>query len=214
MEIEAKYRAVEAIEPEQVEAVALAPYNVGPRVFHDLHDTLLDTEERALAGHRYALRVRRDGAAIFLTLKGPKRQEGSTTWRPEWEVALDGGDPDDPATWPPDFEARVRAMSGGAPLYPLFQVQNRRHTWEVTRAGVPVAEIALDRGTIRAGDLEEAMHELEVELKGGDEAELAAIVARLTAALPLTPETRGKAQRGFALLARATDDGRPTTDDR
>ncbi|MDQ4078794.1 MAG: CYTH domain-containing protein [Chloroflexota bacterium] len=202
MEVEAKYRAVEAINPEDIEALDLAPYTLGPREFHDLHDTLLDTAERDIGRYQYALRVRRDGEKVFLTLKGPKIRQGNTTWRPEWEEALDNGDPDDVTSWPPIFQEQVRLMSDGKSLLPQLHVRNRRYTWMLYRQGAQVAEIALDRGTIHAGEAEEPMHELEVELKGGDEADLNAIVAMLRSALPLVTETRGKAERGFALLAK------------
>ncbi len=91
MEIEAKYRAVKRIKAGQVEAVDLGPYTLGPRIKHNLRDTLLDTDDLAISLQQYALRVRRDGALSFVTLKGPAIVEGGTHKREEWEVLVVGG---------------------------------------------------------------------------------------------------------------------------
>jgi inorganic triphosphatase YgiF len=199
-EIEAKYRCTERIAPEQVERVALAPYQLGQRAFHPLRDSLLDTPDRALRRQNHTLRLRKDGARLFLTLKGARVSQGDTDIRPEWELEITEAVADNPDAWPAEIRERVRSLAGEAPLRVLFHVYNDRTTWDVYRDGKIVAEIALDRGTIHAGALEEAMHELEVEAKKGDREDIAAIVAPLVAALPLVPESRGKAARGFALL--------------
>ena len=200
MEIEAKYRALQRITAQQVEALDFTPYRRGPRVTHDLYDTLLDTSTLTIKRHRHRLRVRRDGDQYILALKGPVTQIGDLRLREEWEVLL-GDDPYSAHTWPEEIRSRVRAFIGDAPLQEIIHVHNHRRTWDLYCGEKQVAELALDEGMIEAGGRVEAMHEVEVELKDeGSEQDIIAIVRILIAHLPLAPESRGKAKRGFALL--------------
>lgn len=202
MEIEAKYRAVKRIKAGQVEAVDLGSYTLGPRIKHNLRDTLLDTDDLAISLQQYALRIRRDGAQSFVTLKGPALVEGGTHKREEWEVLLDDGADTDLTTWPADIQERVQKLIKQKPLQPLIEIRNRRRSWDIFREEQRVGELVLDRGTIRAGKKKEQMHEIEVELKDeGTEEDLAAIVALLSATLPLEAEPRSKSKRGLALLS-------------
>lgn len=201
MEREAKYRITKPVKAKRIEALDLAPYALDARITHDLRDTVLDTAGRALARGRHTLRVRRDGGQTLLTLKAPGQVDGAIHSREEIEVPIAAELRDTPERWPEPIAGPLRALVGDEPLAPLFQVRNRRRSWNVLRDGRRVAEIALDRGRIEAGGRHVAFHELEIELKddGGDE-DLAAIVDRLLAALPLEPEPASKSARGMALL--------------
>jgi inorganic triphosphatase YgiF len=201
MEIEAKYRATKPIEAADIEALDFSPYTLGPRVEHDLRDSLLDTPERELARRRYALRVRQDGAEIVLTLKAPAETEGGIHRREEWEEPLPGSTLYGPATWPESIRFRLRDLIGEKPLQEILRVRNHRRTWDVLREGRRVGELALDKGTIEADDAWLPLHEIEFELKGGGQQEDMDHVTRLlTANLPLEPEPQSKQQRGLALL--------------
>jgi triphosphatase len=200
MEREAKYRATKRIRPTEIEALDLAPYSLGERQTADLRDTILDTADRRLSQARYGLRVRHDGEQLLLTLKSPGTVSGAVHSRPEIEEPITGRVRDDRTQWPDSIAAPVAELIGDAELAPLIEVRNRRRTWYVTRDGVNLAEIALDRGTISADGRSMPFHEIEIELKGeGSDSDLSAIEARLTAGLPLAPETRSKMQRGLQL---------------
>lgn len=201
MEIEAKYRATKPIEPADIEALDFSPYILGPRVEHDLRDSLLDTPERELAARRYALRVRQDGVEVVLTLKAPAETEGGIHRRQEWEEPLPGSAPYDTATWPESIRLRVRELIGEKSLQEILRVRNHRRTWDVLRDGQRVGELALDKGTIEAHDSWLPLHEIEFELKdGGQQEEMDHVTRVLTANLPLEPEPQSKQQRGLALL--------------
>jgi triphosphatase len=200
MEREAKYRATKRIKPKEIEALDLAPYALGERQTADLRDTILDTADRRLSQARYGLRVRHDGEQLLLTLKSPGTVSGAVHSRPEIEEPITGRVRDDRTQWPDSIAAPVAELIGDAELAPLIEVRNRRRTWYVTRDGVNLAEIALDRGTISADGRSMPFHEIEIELKGeGSESDLSALEARLTAGLPLAPEARSKMQRGLQL---------------
>lgn len=200
MEVEAKYRIEGRVRAAEVEALDFAPYRLGPRVVRRLHDTLLDTDALTLLRLRYALRVRHDGDDHVLTLKSPSTLVGDTHQRQEWEAILHD-DPFLPASWPDHLRRRVQSLVGEAVVRPVMILRNHRRTWDLFLDGERVAELALDNGTIRAGKAQAPMHEIEVEAKEeGTMSDLAAIVAILTAHLPLVVEPRSKSERGMALL--------------
>ena len=204
MEIEVKYQALEKITAEQIENLDFSPYTRGPRVIHPLYDTLLDTHDLTIKKQRHRLRVRRDGEQYILALKGPVTQVGELSVREEYELLLTSDDPYSVATWPEEIRSRVHALIGDTPLHGLVQVYNHRRAWNIYQAGQQVAEIVLDEGSIEAGGLQEAMHEVEVELKeGGNEQDAATISAILLTHLPIKPSSEGKAKRGYSLLKRS-----------
>lgn len=200
MEIEAKYRPLMEVTAKQLEGLDLGAYKLAKRVKHEIHDTLFDTESLAIIEQKHALRVRRDGEQFILTLKGPNKTEGGTHRREEWEVIL-SNENHAPEDWPQQIRQRVHALVGEGALQEIGTIDNSRRTWDIYRKKKCVAELALDKGMIRANDLELPMHEIEVELKKkGKEQDLAAIVEFLKRQLPMVPESRSKSQRGLALI--------------
>jgi CHAD domain-containing protein len=204
MEIEAKYRIVAALGPAALEQVDLAPYRLVYGGEHALHDEVVDTAARALTGGGFALRRRRDGARLLITLKGPGEVDGAVHRREEIEVEADA-DALARGEWPEPVWTRVGDLVGEGTLETLVSVDNQRRVWRIEREGAELGELALDEGTIRAGGREQPFRELEVELKGdGTARDLEQITARLVAELPLTPEPQSKFGRGLALLQAST----------
>lgn len=204
MEIEVKYQALQKITAEQIEALDFAPYTRGARIMHPLYDTLLDTSDLAIKKQRHRLRVRRDGEQYILTLKGPVTQVGELSVREEHEIAFTSNTPYSIDSWPEEIRNRVLTFIGDTPLEALIHVHNNRRAWNIYQAEQHVAEIVLDEGTIEAGGLQEAMHEIEVELKeDGNEEDASAICAILLAHLPIKPSSKGKSKRGFNLLKKS-----------
>ena len=65
--------------------------------------------------------------------------------------------------------------------------------------------VALDRGAVHSGGLEEPISEVELELSGGGTAsDLESLAKRLAERVSLTPANLSKAQRGYLLLARSS----------
>lgn len=205
MEIEAKYAIVGPLAPADLEALKLEPYRLRPATIRVQQDVILDTAGRAITGSRHGLRLRHIEGNVIATLKGGGQVTDGIHEREELEVELGAVPPDlelDAARWPSPLRERVASLIGAAPLLPLFEIEVRRQTWNVERAGEIIGELALDRGTITANGRSEAIWELEVEVKGaGSRADLEKIGEQLRAHLPLQPATRTKLQRGLALLA-------------
>jgi inorganic triphosphatase YgiF len=202
METELKFRVLGNLKASTLERIDWRPFTLGECEVHPLRDVILDTPDRSLTGHMHALRVRRDGEAVYMTLKGPPEGEpdAGRHRRDEWEEQLSEDAIDDRARWPESIRERVAELIGEQPLEPIVEVRHDRQAWHVRLAGRLVAELALDEGEIRAGTKAQALHELEVELKGdGTEQELDELARRLQQAVPLAPEPRTKLERGLRL---------------
>ncbi|HEX8997964.1 MAG TPA: CHAD domain-containing protein [Ktedonobacterales bacterium] len=204
MEVEAKFAIHGAMDPQQVSSLTLAPYTLRATGVEQHSDLLLDTSSRAITGALRALRIRTIGEKRILTLKGPNQGAEGVHEREELEASLTGPLSFDPKDWPPEIGEQVAALIGGEPLTPLLRVRVERRLWSVRRSGREIGELALDTGKILAAGRSEPLHELELELKGtGARSDLDALSARLREALPLTPESRSKLERGLALLRHA-----------
>lgn len=194
MEIELKL----ALDARHAAALARQPELAGcPRKRQALHSEYFDTPDFALMRRGIALRLRRVGHHRVQTLKAETGQVGALTRRPEWEVAVAGARPDF-AVLPREALELLHGIDL-AGIVPVFVTEFRRVTWQVPLADGGAAEVALDRGEIRAGEVRAPLSELEIELKSGDEAGLFTLADGLLRRLPLRVEPRGKAQRGYLL---------------
>lgn len=197
MEIEAKYRLTAPVTAEQIEALDWTPYQLGPRSTVDQRDTFFDTPDRAISRTMHAVRLREGGTTPVVTLKGPGTVEAGVHSREEIEQPTDDRAP---TGWPSEIRARLDRLIGAQTIQPLLEVHNLRRTWPLLRDGAAIGEVALDHGTIRAGERHEPMHELEIELKGGARSDLDQLSGVVLSQLPAQTEDRSKFHRGFALL--------------
>lgn len=194
-EIELKFQVPAARADALERAVATANATSVP-----LRATYFDTEDRRLAAAGLALRVRKEGRRWVQTLKGA----GDGLWqRLEHEVPRQfaaGAQPlADPALHDhtPAGDA-LRAALGDGVLLPIYGTEVTR-TRRLLRGKGCVAELALDRGALRAGDRRWPLCELELELKSGDAAALVELAARWVQRFGLTLDVRTKAERGERL---------------
>ena len=107
-----------------------------------------------------------------------------------------------PDQWPPGpARALVLRLAGGRPLEPLFELRQTRVLRPVRRERRLIAELSLDRVRVFASGAERSFHEVEVELKGGADDDMAALAAALRDRWHLTPQPDSKYARARALLA-------------
>ncbi len=197
MEIEAKLTLNAPTDAAQIEALDWTPYQLGTGHEVQQHDTFFDTPELALSRTRHAVRLRQGGTTTVVTLKGPGKVEGGVHEREELELPTAGNTPEQ---WPSAIQTRLQQLIGTQSMQPLLEVRNHRRTWPLLQGTRTIGEVALDEGSIVAAGREEPMHELEIELKGGNLDDLTMLIGMLRQQLPAEPEDRSKFARGLALL--------------
>jgi adenylate cyclase len=164
-----------------------------------LFNIYYDTPELALRNRGVALRQRRQGGRWLQTVKCAGETAGGLSARPEWEYPaargrFDFGGIDDAAlrAWLASDDILPR-------LRPVFETRFRRDARLVAAANGATVEVALDRGSITAGERQVPICELEMELDGGGVGVLFELAAQVAADMPLRPEPQSKADRGYRL---------------
>lgn len=184
---------------------AVAGRAPAPRV--RLQAAYQDTADRALAGARLALRLRREGRQWVQTLKGATDDgmtrlehnvpRGSVAAMPAIDPALHAGTPAG------DRLAAVLAATPGAALQTLYRTDIRRRSRALLVRGQPASrvELAFDSGRIVAGGASVEVCELEIELLLGSPRAVLATARAWVPRFGLWIDLRSKAERGD-LLAR------------
>lgn len=168
----------------------------------ELFNQYYDTPARDLARAKVALRIRRDGDAFIQTLKSRGQSVAGLSERNEFDWYLDRAELDpsklDDSCWPAALAELDKSL-----LQPLFSTDFVRQradiAWGRGKAKV-VIEAALDLGKVIAGEGEEEICELELELRQGEPAALLELAAELAADLALMPCDISKAERGYRLF--------------
>jgi triphosphatase len=158
-----------------------------------LHAVYFDTPSHALRDGAFSLRVRRKGETYVQTLK--HRPSGGLFERDEWETQVPGPDLDLSAIAGTPAQAAI----GDASLAPAFtvEVERRVHLWI---HGETRVEVSFDTGLIVAGDRQEPVAEMELELLSGPPQALFDLARDLLAKAQLTLSFESKAERGYRLV--------------
>lgn len=158
--------------------------------------TYFDTPDQDLRKAGYCLRVRREGDAHVQTVKAEGAASAGLFVRPEWERPVADNAPvidrHDPV-------ATVLGADALDALAPAFTTDVTRRV-RVLREEESIIHCALDTGTVRSGDREAPLGEIELELEAGDPATLFAMARRLNDAAPLRLGMLTKSERGYRLL--------------
>lgn len=164
--------------------------------------TYYDPPDLALAEAALTLRVRQSGERMTQTLKSGSDGSGAATRRGEWEWPVE--------TDRPEFELLLQTPAGERldpglawKLEPVFVTDVHRTIRILHLEDGATVEVAVDEGSIRAGDAEEALRELELELKlkAGPIGPLYQLALDLHSQLPLQIGSEPKAARGYRLRA-------------
>ena len=175
-----------------LEALRAEPFPLEKSQTAQLHAIYFDTPGHALRDGGFSLRVRRKGDTYIQTLK--HRAAGGLFERDEWESEVAGPDLDLTAL----AGTPVLALVGEAPLAACFtvEVERRVHIWSHGRTRV---EVSFDTGLIVAGERQEPVAEMELELMSGRPQALFSLARDLQAKASLTLSFESKAQRGYRL---------------
>jgi triphosphatase len=168
----------------------------------ELFNQYFDTPARDLAKAKIALRIRRDGEVFIQTLKTRGQSVAGLSERNEYDWNLQSAELDlsklDDSCWPAALAELDKHQ-----LVPIFTTDFIREKAEIAwgrgKAKV-VIEAALDLGKVIAGEGEEEICELELELRQGEPNALLELAAELAADLALMPCDISKAERGYRLF--------------
>jgi triphosphatase len=197
-EMEIKFRADNAAFQKLLSSPVLKGAAVSPP--KDLVSTYFDTAEKHLQAQGLALRVRKTGrAAPVMTLKWDGPAAAGPFSRGEVEVRCPGGVPDIQLLGP-DAAKRVTDVTGDLPLAPAFATRVKRRTVTL-RHGHSELEIALDDGSIVAGEARSPLAEVEVELKSGNMHDLLAGAAVLSREAALRLDFEAKSAKGYRIAS-------------
>jgi inorganic triphosphatase YgiF len=164
-------------------------------VVRRLDTVYYDTPDRALSRQRSTLRVRRSGGRYVQTLK--LAQPGAAPFvRQTWQSPVDSSAPD--LTRLPSDVIAMLGQPAQDGLAPVFTTKLRRHVQRLAFDGAEV-EIAFDEGTVEAGEHQQPVVEIELELKLGDSSALYDVGMQLLDVAPLQLSTFGKTDRGYAM---------------
>lgn len=178
-----------------------------PRQEKWLTNIYFDTPEQALRQQRSALRLRHvadkpAGHGKWLqTFKTAGTSQGGLSQRGEWETPVAGRALDLNALEETPFHALLADDTPAASLAPCFETHCHRTTWLVRKRDGSTIEVALDIGRIIAGQQQEPMLELELELLTGPVDALFELAQSLARHIAVLPSDASKAERGYALAA-------------
>lgn len=205
-EVEARFRASG---PGPLAALAvidrLGPAELGPAAPSSEVDVYLDTVDGALAGARWACRLRTRDGRVTLSLKGPP-DPAAGGWlhrRPETEGPAN--EARDPASWPPSAARDLlERLTAGAPLIERFVLHQQRVERSVTSGAGHIGTLSLDTVDVEHdGAVVGRLHVVELELIAGteDETVLHPLAGEIERIEGLAPEPRTKLERALALIA-------------
>jgi triphosphatase len=171
----------------------------------ELANIYFDTPNLVLANSKSALRLRHTPDGWLQTFKTVGNAKDGLHSRHEWEMPVAGEKLEiDALLRQCDEPTAAEALRQAAPqLIELFRTNFTRTLWNVELDGSEV-EAAIDQGDVIAevnGEIRRApISEVELELKGGDEAALHALAKKLGKQVEgLAPDNISKAQRGYQL---------------
>lgn len=167
--------------------------DVTPKIIH-LQATYFDTSDQRLKKSKVALRIREENGVLIQAIKTAGQSSGGLHQRREWEFEVAYNSPD--LTQLPD---EVKDLFQHQTLEAVFTTEFKRTQWLIKDEEDSLIEVCLDEGDICCGKLKEPISEIELELKRGDIATIYKIASKLQSIIPLIPENKSKAARGYQL---------------
>lgn len=165
----------------------------------DLGNTYFDTPDNWLRQHDIGLRIRRYDDVFVQTVKTAGRVVAGLHQRPEYNATHTSNDPD-LTLHPDDIWPTGKTMGTlQSELVPLFSTDYTREQWLVSMADGSQIEVAFDQGLVLAGDQQEPICEVELELKSGQTDALFTLARTLSESGGMRLGNLSKAARGYRL---------------
>jgi len=133
----------------------------------ELGNTYFDTPDNWLRQHDIGLRIRRFDDVYVQTVKTAGRVVAGLHQRPEYNAEHTGNEPEltlhPTDIWPSGKDIETLQNE----LTPLFSTNFTREQWLIGMADGSQVEVAFDQGKVIAGEKEDPICEVELELKSG-----------------------------------------------
>ncbi|WP_127956471.1 inorganic triphosphatase [Serratia microhaemolytica] len=196
VEIELKFIVSAATVATLPQRIAIWPHRYSAA--QKLTNIYFESADHYLRMHHMALRIRGTGQHYEMTIKTSGSVVAGVHQRPEYNVVL--SQPElDLAKFPADiWPEGCQPQQLQAQLQPRFSTNFSREKWLVT-FGSSQIEVALDLGEVSAGERQEPICELELELTEGNVADLLAFAGHLAQFGGLRQSSLSKAARGYRL---------------
>ncbi|PJC85542.1 inorganic triphosphatase [Vibrio sp. HA2012] len=165
----------------------------------DLGNTYFDTPDNWLRQHDIGLRIRRFDDVFVQTVKTSGRVVAGLHQRPEFNAEHTNNFPDlslHPTDIWPDSKSPEALQ---AELLPLFSTNFTREQWLIGMPDGSQIEVAFDLGHVVAGEKEEPMSEVELELKSGQTESLFTLARIISEGGGVRLANLSKAARGYRL---------------
>ncbi len=157
-----------------------------------------ETQDLWLRRHDMGLRIRGVDGRYEMTMKIAGRVVGGLHQRPEYNIEIDQPALD-LARFPAEMWPEGQLPEGlQESASPLFSTDFWREKWLVNE-GKSRIEIALDRGEVKAGEFQEPICELELELLEGHADDVLKLARKLVTQSGLRQGSLSKAARGYHL---------------
>ncbi|MGL4428198.1 CYTH domain protein [compost metagenome] len=157
-----------------------------------------ETQDFWLRRHDMGLRIRGVDGRYEMTMKIAGRVVGGLHQRPEYNIDISQPQLElarfPTEVWP---EGELPATLADD-VQPLFSTDFWREKWLVTEGNSRI-EIALDRGEVKAGEFQESICELELELLEGHADDVLKLARKLVTQSGLRQGSLSKAARGYHL---------------
>lgn len=167
-----------------------------------LEDRYVDTADWALARAGFAARLRRTSGGTLMSIKAQATSGVRMQRREEIEGPARNNEP--PRDWP-ESQARtvILELCGDEPLVELLTIRQLRRVRRL-ESGESRAELSVDDVEVLIDDaVVDTFEELEVELRKGDEAPLAALADIFDRSPDLRPLSRSKLDRAVQSIKAA-----------
>lgn len=172
--------------------------NLSP-VSEELISRYFDTADLCLWKQGLSLRIRESEGHMIQTLKTAGQQLGELQHRQEWDQPIEDTVPNIHAFKDKAVSKKLETIIGDQPLAELFHTRFKRTQWNLETENSTKIELVLDQGTVNTATQQMPLHEIELELKQGNINQIEKIATLLKKTIPLTLETRSKAERGYKL---------------
>ncbi|MDK9356385.1 inorganic triphosphatase [Lelliottia sp. V106_10] len=159
-----------------------------------------ETADNWLRSHDMGLRIRGANGRYEMTMKIAGRVVGGLHQRPEYNIDIEKPELE-LSRLPADVWPNGELPDGlSDQVQPLFSTDFWREKWLVNE-GKSRIEIALDLGEVKAGEFQEPICELELELLEGNADDVLKLARKLVGQSGLRQGSLSKAARGYHLAA-------------